>query len=78
MTRKKIRIFLRAICGKNQMLNERRIAMFLGILLFLSFVLPFAQAEPATGVVNASDGVPIHYAVQGKGDPAFVLRPRAR
>ena len=47
--------------------------MFLAILFLLSLTLPVAQAEPATGVVNASDGVPIHYAVQGKGDPALVF-----
>ena len=47
--------------------------MFLGILLFLSLVVPFAQAERGTTVVNAADGVPIHYSVQGKGDTALVF-----
>ena len=47
--------------------------MFLGIILLLSLFVPDAQAQPATSVVNASDGVPIHYAVQGKGDPALVF-----
>lgn len=47
--------------------------MFLGILLFLSLVVPFAQADRSTAVVNAADGVPIHYTVQGKGEPALVF-----
>lgn len=47
--------------------------MFLGILLFLSLVVPFAQSDRSATVVNASDGVPIHYSVQGKGDLALVF-----
>ncbi|HEX5882941.1 MAG TPA: alpha/beta hydrolase [Pyrinomonadaceae bacterium] len=47
--------------------------MFLGLLLFLSLVMPFAQTAPDTAVVTSSDGVPIHYAVQGKGDNALVF-----
>ena len=47
--------------------------MFLGIVLFLTLVVPFVQSERATAVVNASDGVPIHYTVQGKGEPALVF-----
>ena len=43
--------------------------MFLGILLFLSLIIPFAQTDR----VNASDGVPIHYSVQGKGETAVVF-----
>ncbi len=35
--------------------------MFFGILLFLASVIP------------AADGVPIHYSVQGKGEPALVF-----
>jgi pimeloyl-ACP methyl ester carboxylesterase len=46
--------------------------MFPGILLFLSLIVPFAQADRGP-VVNASDGVPIHYAVQGKGEPTLVF-----
>ena len=46
--------------------------MFLNLILFLMFVIPFAQAEK-TLVVPASDGVPIHYAVQGKGEPTLVF-----
>ena len=47
--------------------------MFLGILLFLSLIVPFAQADRSTAAVNAADGVPIHYSVQGKGEPALVF-----
>lgn len=47
--------------------------MFLGVLLFLSLFVPFAQADRSTAVVNAADGVPIHYQVQGKGEPALVF-----
>lgn len=47
--------------------------MFLGILLFLSLVVPFAQSDRSTATVNASDGAPIHYTVQGKGEPALVF-----
>lgn len=46
--------------------------MVLGLLVFLSLVMPFGQTGD-TAVVNASDGVPIHYAVQGKGDTALVF-----
>ena len=47
--------------------------MFLGIVLFLRLFFPLAQPAGNTAVVNAADGVPIHYAVQGKGDPALVF-----
>ena len=47
--------------------------MFLGLVLFLSLVMPFAQTARDTAVVTSSDGVPIHYAVQGKGDTALVF-----
>jgi len=46
--------------------------MFPSIILFLTFVIPFAQSEKLF-VVPASDGVPIHYAVQGKGEPTLVF-----
>jgi len=46
--------------------------MFLNLILFLTFLTPFAQPA-STAVVNASDGVPIHYAVQGKGEPTLVF-----
>ena len=47
--------------------------MFLGILLLLSLLFPVAQADKNSAVVNAADGVPIHYSVQGKGDTALVF-----
>ena len=47
--------------------------MFLGIVLFLTLALPVAQTTKNTAVVNATDGVPIHYSVQGKGDLALVF-----
>lgn len=48
--------------------------MFLSLLLLLTFVVPSAQAAKSTdAVVNASDGVPIHYSVQGRGEPALVF-----
>jgi sigma-B regulation protein RsbQ len=50
-----------------------RFRMFLGIVLFLSLLVPFAQADRNTTVVNAADGVPINYSAQGKGDTALVF-----
>ena len=47
--------------------------MFLGILLLLSLVFPLAQTDRNSAVVNAADGVPIQYSVQGKGDTALVF-----
>ena len=47
--------------------------MLLRILLLVVFAFSAAQAQPKSEVVNASDGVPIHYSVQGKGDPALVF-----
>lgn len=47
--------------------------MFLSLLVLLAFAFPVAQAERSEGSVTASDGVPIHYSVQGKGDPALVF-----
>ena len=46
--------------------------MFLNLVLFLTLVIPFAQPA-STSVVPAADGVPIHYAVQGKGEPTLVF-----
>lgn len=43
--------------------------MFLALLLF---VASFSSVVD-TGVVTAADGVPIHYSVQGKGEPALVF-----
>ena len=47
--------------------------MLLRILLFVVFAFSAAQGQQKSEVVNASDGVPIHYSVQGKGDPALVF-----
>ena len=47
--------------------------MLLTLLLTLAFAFPSAQSKPASAVVPASDGVEIHYAVEGKGDPALVF-----
>lgn len=45
--------------------------MLLTLLLTLAFAFPSAQSK--SPVVNASDGVPIHYADAGKGEPALVF-----
>jgi pimeloyl-ACP methyl ester carboxylesterase len=47
--------------------------VLLRILLLVVFAFTAAQAQPKSEVVNASDGVPIHYSVAGKGDPALVF-----
>lgn len=48
--------------------------MFLNLLLLLlTLAIPFAQTGGKTEVVPAADGVPIRYAVQGKGEPALVF-----
>lgn len=44
--------------------------MFLALLLFVTSFFPVAVD---TGVVPAADGVPIHYSVQGKDEPALVF-----
>ena len=46
--------------------------MFLNLILFLTFVIPFAQPVKSS-MVKAADGVPIYYEVQGKGEPALVF-----
>jgi sigma-B regulation protein RsbQ len=43
------------------------------LLLLLTFAFPFVQSTPASEVVNSSDGIPIHYSVAGKGEPALVF-----
>ena len=45
----------------------------LTLLLLLTFAFPTVQSKPASEVVNSSDGIPIHYSVTGKGDPALVF-----
>jgi len=51
--------------------------VLLRILLLVAMAFSAVQAQPKpeskSEVVNASDGVPIHYSVQGKGDPALVF-----
>ena len=47
--------------------------MFLSFLLLLTLTIPVAQSQQNTAVVNAADGVPINYSVQGKGDTALVF-----
>jgi len=47
--------------------------LLLSLLLLLTFAFPSVQSKPASEVVNASDGVPIHYSVTGKGEPALVF-----
>lgn len=48
--------------------------MFLSILLLFTLVFPAAQtAQPKSEMVTAADGVPVHYSVQGKGEPALVF-----
>jgi len=50
-----------------------RCEVFLKILLLVVFVVSVAQAQPKSEVVAAADGVPIHYSVTGKGEPALVF-----
>jgi pimeloyl-ACP methyl ester carboxylesterase len=47
--------------------------MLLRILLLFAFACSATQAQPKSEVVTAADGVPIHYSVQGKGEPALVF-----
>ena len=47
--------------------------MLLTLLLLLTLAIPSTQSKPETAVVNAADGVPIHYSVAGKGEPALVF-----
>lgn len=47
--------------------------MLLTLLLLLAFAVPSVQIKPESAVVNSSDGIPIHYTVAGKGDPALVF-----
>jgi pimeloyl-ACP methyl ester carboxylesterase len=49
------------------------VILLLTLLLLFSFAFPTTQSKPASAVVPASDGVPIHYAVAGKGEPALVF-----
>jgi pimeloyl-ACP methyl ester carboxylesterase len=47
--------------------------LLLTLLLLLTFAFPSVQSKSASEVVNASDGVPIHYSVTGKGEPALLF-----
>src|SRR4029434_6235530 len=48
--------------------------MSLGLLLsFLTLAVSFGSYGSNVGVVAAAEGVPIHYSVQGKGEPALVF-----
>jgi pimeloyl-ACP methyl ester carboxylesterase len=48
--------------------------MCLGLLpSFLTLVVSFGSYASSVGVVAAADGVPIHYSVTGKGEPALVF-----
>ena len=47
--------------------------MLLKLLLLLAVVISAVQAQTKSDVVTAADGVPIHYSVQGKGEPALVF-----
>jgi pimeloyl-ACP methyl ester carboxylesterase len=48
--------------------------MSLGLVFsFLTLVVSFGSYDSNAGVVAAPDGVPIHYSVQGKGEPTLVF-----
>ncbi|HEU4768945.1 MAG TPA: alpha/beta hydrolase [Pyrinomonadaceae bacterium] len=47
--------------------------MLLGFLLYFLLFLPFVAVGQKAEVVPAADGVPIHYAVQGKGETSLVF-----
>lgn len=47
--------------------------MFAALVLFFAFFTSFVSAAEKTAIVAASDGVPIHYSVQGKGEPTLVF-----
>lgn len=47
--------------------------MFAALVLFLAFFTSFVSATEKTAIVAAPDGVPIHYSVQGKGEPTLVF-----
>ena len=47
--------------------------MFLNLFLLLVSVVSWIPLADKTSTVLATDGVPIHYSVQGKGEPALVF-----
>ena len=53
--------------------QKERCDVLLRILLLVVFAFSAAQAQSKSEVVAAADGVPIHYSVTGKGEPALVF-----
>ena len=47
--------------------------MLLSLVLSLIFAATIVQSNAKAEVVPAKDGIPIHYSVQGKGEPALVF-----
>ena len=47
--------------------------MLISLVLSFIFAAPFVQSNAKAEVVPAKDGVPIHYSVQGKGEPTLVF-----
>jgi sigma-B regulation protein RsbQ len=47
--------------------------MLISLVLSFIFAGPFVQSNAKAEVVPAKDGVPIHYSVQGKAEPALVF-----
>jgi sigma-B regulation protein RsbQ len=47
--------------------------MLVSFVLSFIFAISFVQSNAKAEVVPAKDGVPIHYSVQGKGEPALVF-----
>ena len=47
--------------------------MILALVLLLASVIPSSPFSERTSSIAAADGVPIHYSVQGKGEPALVF-----
>ena len=47
--------------------------MLVSLVLSFIFAASFVQSNAKAEVVPAKDGVPIHYSVQGKGEPALVF-----
>lgn len=52
------------------MSSESRLLL---LTLFFIFAAPLVQSGTKAEVVSAKDGVPIHYSVQGKGEPTLVF-----
>ncbi|HEX7331645.1 MAG TPA: alpha/beta hydrolase [Pyrinomonadaceae bacterium] len=47
--------------------------MFLSFVLLLVSFVSSIPADDKSSIVKSTDGVPIHYSVQGKGEPALVF-----